>query len=134
MSAPRQHLGALTLVVPDYDEAIIYYRDVLGFELLEDSDLGGGKRWVTVAPRGSGPNGCRLLLARAVDEPQRTAIGQQAGGRVFLFLHTDDFDRDHTAMQARGVTFLEQPRDEPYGKVAVFADCFGNRWDLLQPR
>ena len=134
MSAPRQHLAALSLVVPDYDEAIRYYTQVLGFELLEDTDLGDDKRWVLVAPPGSGPHGCRLLLARAVGDAQRAAIGHQAGGRVFLFLHTDDFARDYAAFSGRGVEFLEAPRDEPYGTVAVFADAFGNRWDLLQPK
>ncbi|WP_221030374.1 VOC family protein [Actomonas aquatica] len=133
MTAPHQHLAALTLVVPDYDEAIRYYTGQLGFELVEDTDLGDGKRWVLVAPPGSGPTGCRLLLARAANAPQRAAIGHQTGGRVFLFLHTDDFDRDHAAFTARGVRFLEAPRDEPYGKVAVFSDPFGNHWDLLQP-
>lgn len=134
MNDVRQSIAALSLVVPDYDEAIAYYRGVLGFELIDDTDLGGGKRWVTVTPPGSGPQGCRLLLARAADDAQRAVIGNQTGGRVFLFLHTDDFARDHAAFTARGVKFLEPPRHEPYGTVAVFADPFGNRWDLLQPR
>ena len=134
MNDVRQSIAALSLVVPDYDEAIAYYRDVLGFELIEDTDLGDGKRWVLVAPPGAGPQGCRLLLARAADDAQRAVIGKQTGGRVFLFLHTDDFERDHAAFTARGVKFLEPPRHEPYGTVAVFADPFGNRWDLLQPR
>lgn len=128
------HLGALTLLVRDYDEAIGWYRDKLGFILLEDTDLGGGKRWVRMAPPGCDPargQTC-LLLARAVGPEQEAAIGQQAGGRVFLFLHTDDFARDHAAMQAAGVHFLEAPRHEAYGSVAVFADLYGNKWDLLE--
>lgn len=130
------HLGALTLLVRDYDEAIAWYRDKLGFELLEDSDLGGGKRWVRMAPPGAdaGPGATALLLARAADGTQEQATGNQAGGRVFLFLHTDDFARDHAAMVAAGVHFLESPRHEAYGSVAVFQDLYGNKWDLLQQR
>jgi uncharacterized glyoxalase superfamily protein PhnB len=124
------HIAALTLVVKNYDDAIRWYRDCLGFTVT-DSDLGGGKRWVTATPPGSG---CALLLAQATNPAQSAAIGQQAGGRVLLFLHTDDFARDHAAMTAAGVTFLEAPRHEPYGTVAVFEDLYGNRWDLLQPR
>ena len=123
------HISALTLVVPDYDAALAFYVGALGFELLADMDQGGGKRWVTVAPKGGQ---CALLLARAVDAPQRAAIGNQTGGRVFLFLHSDDFAADHARMQAAGIAFLEVPRVEPYGTVAVFRDPFGNRWDLLQ--
>jgi len=125
-----QHLAALALVVPDYDEAIAYYVGVLGFELREDTALGDGKRWVRVAPRGGEAS---LLLALAKTDAQRAAIGQQAGGRVFLFLHTDDLARDHAAYSARGVRFLETPRDERYGRVVVFEDVYGNRWDLVQP-
>ena len=124
------HIAALTLVVKNYDDAIRWYRDCLGF-ILTDTDLGGGKRWVTATPPGGG---CALLLAQAANPAQSAAIGQQAGGRVLLFLHTDDFARDHAAMTAAGVTFLEAPRHEPYGTVAVFEDLYGNRWDLLQPR
>ena len=102
----------------------------LGFDLVEDTDLGAGKRWVLVAPPGGGT---RLLLARAVTPEQRAAVGNQAGGRVFLFLRTDDFERDHAAFAARGVVFAEAPRREPYGQVAVFTDPFGNRWDLIGP-
>jgi predicted enzyme related to lactoylglutathione lyase len=124
------HIAALTLVVKSYDDAIRWYRDCLGFTVT-DTDLGGGKRWVTATPPGGG---CALLFARATNPAQSAAIGQQAGGRVLLFLHTDDFARDHAAMTAAGVTFLEAPRHEPYGTVAVFEDLYGNRWDLLQPR
>jgi catechol 2,3-dioxygenase-like lactoylglutathione lyase family enzyme len=122
------HISALTLVVPDYDAGIAFYVGVMGFDLLQDVDQGGGKRWVTVAPRGSQ---CALLLARAIDDPQRAAIGNQTGGRVFLFLNSDDFAADHARMLGAGVEFLEKPRHEPYGTVAVFRDPFGNKWDLL---
>lgn len=122
-------IANVTLVVRDYDEAIAWYRDKLGF-LITDADLGGGKRWVTAAPSGGG---CALLLAQAATPQQAASIGHQAGGRVFLFLHTDDFARDHAAMTAAGVRFLEAPRQEAYGSVAVFEDLYGNRWDLLQP-
>ncbi|WP_284347983.1 VOC family protein [Roseisolibacter agri] len=121
----------VALVVRDYDEALAWYVDVLGFQRLCDEDRGGGKRWVLVAPPGG--QGTALLLARAVTPLQASRIGDQTGGRVFLFLHTDDFARDHAAMQARGVRFVEAPRHEAYGTVAVFEDLYGNRWDLLQP-
>lgn len=126
------HVGAVALLVRDYDEAIAYYTGMLGFDLIEDSDLGGGKRWVLVSPPGSRET--RLLLARAATSEQAARIGDQTGGRVFLFLHTDDFRRDHQAFVAHGVKFLEKPREEPYGTVAVFEDLYGNRWDLLQLR
>jgi catechol 2,3-dioxygenase-like lactoylglutathione lyase family enzyme len=126
----RQSIGALALVVRDYDEAIAFYTRSLSFDLVEDIDMGGGKRWVTVAPRGG--NGTRLLLAKAVTPEQESRIGDQTGGRVFLFLHTDDFARDHAAMLANGVKFREEPRHEVYGTVAVFEDLYGNAWDLLQ--
>ena len=122
-------IAALALVVPDYDAAIAFYVGTLGFRLTEDIDQ-GAKRWVTVEPPGGG---VRLLLARAEGVEQAAAIGNQAGGRVFLFLRTDDFARDHAAMQAAGVTFEETPRHEAYGSVAVWRDPFGNRWDLLGP-
>lgn len=122
---------ALALVVPDYDDAIRFYVGKLGFRLVEDIAQGPGKRWVTVAPPGD-IGGAVLLLARAATDHQRGAIGNQSGGRVFLFLETDDFARDHEAMLAAGVTFEEAPRHEPYGTVAVWRDPFGNRWDLLQ--
>ena len=122
-------ISALALVVPDYDLALAFYVDTLGFRLCEDIDQ-GTKRWVTVEPPGGGT---RLVLARAEGPDQRAAIGNQAGGRVFLFLSTDDFARDHAAMTAAGVIFEEAPRHEPYGSVAVWRDPFGNRWDLIGP-
>lgn len=122
-------ISALALVVPDYDAAIAFYVGALGFRLTEDIDQ-GRKRWVTVEPPGGGT---QLVLARAEGPDQTAAIGNQAGGRVFLFLETDDFARDHTAMLAAGVTFEEPPRHEPYGTVAVWRDPFGNRWDLIGP-
>jgi catechol 2,3-dioxygenase-like lactoylglutathione lyase family enzyme len=128
----RQFLANISLVVRDYDEAIRYYTEVLGFELLEDTHLSTEKRWVRVRPRGSG-DGCALLLARAASPEQTAAIGRQTGGRVFLFLHTDDFDRDYEVYRSRGVTFVSGPRDEAYGRVAVFADRYGNLWDLIGP-
>jgi catechol 2,3-dioxygenase-like lactoylglutathione lyase family enzyme len=133
----RLVLTLVTLVVRDYDEAIAYFRDRLGFELLEDSPREGGKRWVRVAPRGgSSPRdgGAALLLARAATPEQLQSVGRQAGGRVAYFLETDDFQRDYDAFRARGVEFLEAPREESYGTVAVFRDLYGNRWDLLQLR
>ncbi|ATQ43984.1 VOC family protein [Caulobacter mirabilis] len=123
-------IGALTLVVRDYDEAIAWYTGVAGFTLVEDTDQ-GSKRWVTVAPSGGGP---LLLLAKASGEAQAARVGDQTGGRVGFFLHTDAFDADHARMKAAGVTFLEEPRREPYGSVAVFVDLYGNRWDLLEQR
>jgi catechol 2,3-dioxygenase-like lactoylglutathione lyase family enzyme len=128
----KRHIGSITLLVRDYDEAIAYYTRALGFELLEDTPLGDGKRWVRVAPAGT--NETALLLASASTEGQSAHVGNQAGGRVGFFLHTDDFHRDHAAMTARGVRFLEAPRSEPYGNVAVFEDLYGNRWDLLELR
>jgi catechol 2,3-dioxygenase-like lactoylglutathione lyase family enzyme len=127
----RQELSRVALLVCDYDEAIAYFTGVLGFRLLEDTPLGGDKRWVVVAPCNA--LGAALLLARAVTPAQVSRIGNQTGGRVFLFLHTDDFARDHAAYSARGVRFLEDPRHEPYGTVAQFEDLYGNVWDLLQP-
>ncbi|MCL4149826.1 UNVERIFIED_CONTAM: hypothetical protein GTU68_008540 [Idotea baltica] len=128
----KQVIGAVTLVVPDYDRAIAFYTQKLGFDLIGDTPLSDTKRWVLVAPKGSTET--RLLLARADGPDQQATIGKQAGGRVFLFLNTDDFDRDYQAMQDAGVTFLEPPRTEPYGKVAVFQDPFGNKWDLIEHR
>jgi len=125
-----QHLGAVSLLVRDYDEAIAYYTQSLGFTLVEDTALGAGKRWVVVAPPGAAET--RLLLARAVQPEEIAALGRQGGGRVWLFLHTDDFWRDHRAYSARGVKFCETPREESYATVAVFEDLYGNRWDLLQ--
>ena len=128
----QRALAIIALVVRDYDEAIDYYTRVLGFTLVEDRDMPAEhKRWVVVAP---GQGGAHLLLARASNDAQRTRIGDQTGGRVFLFLHTDDFQRDFDAYRAAGVRFLGAPRVEPYGTVAVFEDLYGNRWDLIQPR
>lgn len=129
---PTQRIATVALVVRDYDEALAWYTGVLGFACVEDSDLGGGKRWVVVAPPGDG--GARLLLARAAAPEQAARIGDQTGGRVFLFLETDDFARDFAALSARGVAFSEAPRRERYGTVAVFRDLYGNRWDLIEPR
>ncbi|MGF1605448.1 MAG: VOC family protein [Rhodothalassiaceae bacterium] len=128
----RQCLSANTLVVPDYDAALAFYVGALGFILIEDTAVSATKRWVLVAPPGSTET--RLLLAEAATPAQRAAIGNQTGGRVFLFLSTDDFDRDHARFLDAGVRFLEAPRDEPYGRVAVFEDPFGNRWDLIEPK
>lgn len=121
-----------TLVVRDYDEAIAFYRDALGFTVREDTRLSPEKRWVVVAPPGS--QGGALLLARASTARQAERVGDQTGGRVGFFLHTDDFARDHDALRSRGVRFIEEPRQESYGTVAVFEDLYGNRWDLLQLR
>ena len=123
-------VSMVTLVVDSYDRAIGFYRDVLGLSLLDDTDLGGGKRWVVVG----GATGLRLLLARAVDAPQRAAIGRQAGGRVGFFAETDDFAAEHARLLALGVTFHGPPRYESYGTVAVFEDLYGNRWDLIGPK
>jgi catechol 2,3-dioxygenase-like lactoylglutathione lyase family enzyme len=121
------------LVVRDYDEAIAYYVGTLGFTLVEDTDQPAqDKRWVVVAPPGS--SGTTLLLARASSPEQEPFVGNQAGGRVFLFLRTDDFRRDYAAYTARGVTFVRPPKEEPYGTVAVFRDLYGNLWDLIEPK
>ena len=125
-----QSLVHIALVVRDYDEAIAYYTQTLGFELIEDRPMGPDKRWVLVTPRGG--RGAALLLAKAANAEQSTRVGNQTGGRVFLFLHTDDFARDHQAYLARGVRFVEQPRYEAYGTVVVFEDLYGNRWDLIE--
>jgi len=126
----RRHIGYVSLLVRDYDEAISYFTRRLGFELVEDTNLGNGKRWVLIAPSGSVET--RILLAKAVTVDQTEHIGYQTGGRVFLFLHTDDFWRDYEDYRSKGVMFREAPRVEPYGTVAVFDDLYGNRWDLLQ--
>jgi catechol 2,3-dioxygenase-like lactoylglutathione lyase family enzyme len=125
-----RHVALVTLVVDDYDEAIGFYTGALGFRLVEDTPRPDGSRWVVVAP---GDHGTALLLARARGDEQSARVGDQTGGRVGFFLHTDDFARDHARMLAAGVVFLEEPRHEPYGSVAVFQDLYGNRWDLLQP-
>jgi catechol 2,3-dioxygenase-like lactoylglutathione lyase family enzyme len=131
-----QKLGYIALIVRDYDEAITFFTQSLGFVLIEDSSSrdreGRDNRWVLVAPKGS--RGTALLLAKASTPEEEAHTGNQTGGRVFLFLHTDDFWRDYRAMQARGVKFLETPREEAYGTVAVFEDLYGNKWDLLQLR
>ena len=126
----RQTIGSMALVVRDYDEAIAFYTQKLRFILLEDTDLGGGKRWLRIAPPGATET-C-LLLAKGSSPEQQAHIGNQTGGRVFLFLHTDDFSRDYNEMKSRGVAFLEDPRRETYGTVVVFQDLYGNKWDLLE--
>ncbi|NVJ85041.1 MAG: VOC family protein [Algoriphagus sp.] len=126
----NQQLGQLSLLVRDYDEAIQYYTQVLNFELLEDTPLSETKRWVRVAPPGST---CHLLLAKAANETQEKQIGFQAGGRVFLFLYTDDFYRDYAKYLSKGVEFIRTPSQESYGIVSVFKDLYGNLWDLIEP-
>lgn len=128
----NQQLVQLTLVVNDYDDAIAYYTEVLGFDLVEDTAMSETKRWVVVKPKGKG--GCSLLLARAANEEQGKAVGNQTGGRVFLFLHTDNFFRDYKTMVEKGVEFVRDPSEEPYGTVAVFKDLYGNLWDFIQPK
>jgi catechol 2,3-dioxygenase-like lactoylglutathione lyase family enzyme len=128
----KQRIALVAIVVADYDEAIAWYTQKLGFVLVEDTPMTPGKRWVVVKP--AGDTGTALLLAKAANEQQKEAIGRQTGGRVFLFLHTDDFQRDHTIYKKRGVAFVEGPREEPYGSVAVFTDLYGNRWDLIEPK
>ncbi|WP_462152741.1 VOC family protein [Pseudoalteromonas xiamenensis] len=126
----KQRIGSIALVVENYDDAIEFYTQKLQFAVVEDTDLGGGKRWVLISPPNS--NGTNLLLAKATTSEQKATIGYQTGGRVFLFLHTNDFWRDYESMRNNGVTFHETPRVEPYGTVAVFQDLYGNKWDLLQ--
>jgi len=128
----KQRIGSISLVVRDYDEAIDFYTKRLRFHLIEDTDMGDGKRWVLVAPPGSTET-C-LLLAKASSSAQADSIGNQTGGRVFLILHTDDFWRDHQNMKSNGIHFLEEPRTETYGTVAVFEDLYGNKWDLLEAK
>ena len=127
-----QMVARVSVLVRDYDEAIAFYTTMLGFDVVEDTALENGKRWIVVAPPAS--RGTALLLARAATPEQQRCIGNQTGGRVFLFLHTDDFWRDYQAMQGRGVTFREEPREESYGTVVVFEDLYGNKWDLIQRR
>lgn len=129
----RQSIGQVAIVVRDYDEALEFYVGVLGFALIEDTPVPTqSKRWVVVAPPGA--NSCRLLLARAVGDEQSARVGNQTGGRVFLFLYTDDFWRDFRAYKSKGIEFVREPEEVPYGTVAVFKDLYGNLWDLLQPR
>ena len=145
MTNVQQHIGSIALVVKDYDDAIEFYTQKLNFELVEDTDLEDGKRWVLISPPNSnGANSnetnsnetnssrTNLLLAKATTPEQMSAIGNQTGGRVFLFLHTNDFWRDYNLMLSKGVTFNEEPRVEPYGTVVVFEDLYGTKWDLLQ--
>ncbi len=126
-----QQITQIALVVRDYDEAIEFYTGKLGFLLLEDTPQDDSKRWVRVGPKGSAFS---LLLAKTDSDEQAERVGNQAGGRVFLFLQTDDFRRDFNEMQTRGITFLEEPREEEYGTVAVFIDLYGNKWDLIEPK
>jgi catechol 2,3-dioxygenase-like lactoylglutathione lyase family enzyme len=127
-----RHLALIALVVPDYDEAIEYYTNTLGFILVEDEPREPGKRWVVIAP--SSDRGAKLLLARAAKPEQVARIGDQTGGRVFLFLHTDEFDSDYERYRRAGVEFTENPRHESYGRVVVFRDRYGNKWDLIERR
>ncbi len=127
----KQHLAHIALVVADYDEAIQFYTQKLGFTLVEDTPLSPTKRWVLVAPPGS--TGCNLLLALAANDEQRSRVGNQTGGRVFLFLYTDDFHRDYQNLLHHSVTIVREPSAEPYGTVAVFSDLYGNLWDLIEP-
>lgn len=126
-----QTIAQVTLIVPDYDSGLAFYVGQMGFDLVTDTALGNGKRWVTVRPPNS--TGAALLLTEPRDTRQKRRIGDQTGGRVGFFLYTDDFAADHALMLKRGIVFLEKPRNEPYGTVAVFQDTFGNKWDLLQP-
>ncbi|MBL0740267.1 VOC family protein [Chryseolinea lacunae] len=127
----KQNLVHIALVVDDYDKAIQFYVDTLHFTLIEDTALSETKRWVLVAPPGS--DGCRLLLAKAANDEQQSRVGNQTGGRVFLFLHTDNLQRDYDNLKAKGVTIVRAPHTEVYGKVMVFADLYGNLWDLIEP-
>jgi catechol 2,3-dioxygenase-like lactoylglutathione lyase family enzyme len=127
----KQRIAHIALVVKDYDDAIEFYTKKLDFDLIEDTKLSEEKRWVVIAPPGA--KECSLLLAKAANETQEGSIGNQTGGRVFLFLFTDDFQRDYENMVARGVSFVRPPKDELYGRVAVFEDLYGNQWDLLEP-
>ena len=126
-----QSLAHIAIVVEDYDEAIRFYTEVLNFRLVEDTRLSETKRWVVVSPPGS--NGCSLLLAQAASEEQKSRVGNQTGGRVFLFLHTDNFHRDFNNLKTKGVKIVREPSVEEYGTVAVFADLYGNLWDLIEP-
>lgn len=128
----NQHIAHIALVVADYDDAIEFYTKKLDFDLIEDTKLDEFKRWVLVKPPNA--NECCLLLAKAANEEQKASIGNQTGGRVFLFLYTDDFWRDYEKMKKRGITFVRPPKKEIYGTVAVFEDLYGNLWDLLEPK
>jgi len=128
----NQNIGYISLIIPNYDEAKNYYTTTLSFDLVEDTDMGEGKRWLVVKPKGS--NGTALVLAEAKSKEEIAMVGGQGTGRVWLFLHTDDFYRDHQAYTSKGVRFLETPREEPYGTVAIFQDLYENKWDLLEPK
>jgi catechol 2,3-dioxygenase-like lactoylglutathione lyase family enzyme len=127
----KQSMAHVAIVIADYDEAISFYTKKLHFDLLEDTQLSPIKRWVLVRPKGS--DGCSLLLAKGANDEQQSRIGNQTGGRVFLFLYTDDLERDHLNLIAQNITIVRQPVTESYGKVLVFADLYGNLWDLIQP-
>ncbi len=126
----KQRISNIALVVEDYDDAIAFYTEKLNFQLIDDTDLGGGKRWVQISPPNA--NGTNILLAKASNEQQSQSVGNQAGGRVFLFLQTNDFWRDYHQMKTQGVEFTEEPREEAYGTVVVFKDLYGTKWDLLE--
>ena len=125
----KQQIAHIALVVADYDEAIKFYTEKLNFVLIEDTTLSPTKRWVLIAPQGS--DGCRLLLAKAANEEQKSRVGNQTGGRVFLFLHTDNFWRDYEQMMKEEINFIRKPSQEEYGTVAVFEDLYGNLWDMI---
>lgn len=129
----RQSIAHVALVVDDYDKAIQFYTQKLNFTLVEDTVLSDTKRWVLVSPPGD-ESGCSLLLAKAANDEQGTRVGNQAGGRVFLFLNTDDFWRDFNNLKAKGITIIREPSEEQYGTVAVFSDLYGNLWDLIEPK
>jgi catechol 2,3-dioxygenase-like lactoylglutathione lyase family enzyme len=129
----KNYLGQIALLVNDYNEAIEYYVNVLGFRLVEDTQLSEKKRWVVIEPRDSNNQGCKLLLAKASNDNQLKYVGNQSGGRVFLFLYTTDFDKFHSKLMANSVEIVNEPRIETYGKVLVFRDLYGNLWDLIQP-
>jgi catechol 2,3-dioxygenase-like lactoylglutathione lyase family enzyme len=132
--AINQYISKIAILVKDYDEAIEYYTEALGFNLVEDMQIGEDQRWVVVAPPSSnGIIGTQIILMRATTDTERNAIGKQAGGAVLLILQTDDFWRDYQSMKTRGVVFHEEPRKEPYGTVVIFEDLYGNKWDLIEP-
>ncbi len=128
----KQKIALISLVVHDYDEAIEFYTQKLNFDLVENTEMSPSKRWVVVAPKGS--DGCHILLAKAANEAQKNSVGNQTGGRVFMFLYTDDFERDYLNMLEKGIEFTEKPRYEAYGTVVVFKDLYGNLWDFIEPK
>lgn len=130
----KRFIAQISLLVRDYDEALDFYINVLGFVVVEDTVLSHGKRWVVIRPSNAQNQGCNLLLAKATGDEQEQCIGNQAGGRVFLFLYTDDFEREHELLVAKGVKIVRAPSDEVYGKVLVFRDLYGNLWDLIEPK